>query len=402
MAPFGHPSDPRRLRATDAKRLARAPDGPRQQVAWDLGVQGLGLRLYPKRKSWVLRVIHKGGKRSMQTIGRADGPKPMSLDDAREKAKIITGRAKSSGDKPASTMTVDALLAHYGEHHRTRKKGRAPKDDRDFRRRAQLLRDAWGRRRIDRVTNQVLADFLRDYEAERKRATGKVPTYESNRIRQLVSGVWNHARAWHFLPPTWANPVGGTRAHRERVRPNAAPRDSALAEIIDVATESSTVDVVVMVQLLATVGARISELHSRTWEDIDLVHGMLTIRDPKNARDHHVPLDEYCVQLLGRLPRYPGNPYVFAGARGGPRSLRRITRDICAVFKLAGYPDMQVKDLRAAAATAIARELHPKAAQQLLNHADIRTTMRYIRPDGDDLRAVVAARAKQVRKASRD
>ncbi len=402
MAPIRHRRETKKLRASDIRKLAHDKDGPSQQVVWDADCPGLGLRLYVRKKEWVVRITPKGGKRSMCSIGRAAGAGALALSDARVLARVIVGRASAAESIMSMAITVAQLVEHYREHHRTKKKRRSPKGSPDFERRAQIICDSWGRRRIDKIRSAAVDELLQDFERRSSRKLGRVPTYESNRLRALISSMWNHAVRREFLPQNWVNPVRGTHAHREFRRPNAAPRDNELAKIIAKAEESDDEGLAVMVKLLAILGPRISELQQRTWDDVDFEGAVLTIRDPKNARDHHLPLVPYCAALLRSLPRVPGNRYVFAGAHGRPRSLRTISRKLRAIFTSAGFPDIQVKDLRASTATAIAEIVHPRAAQLLLNHFDSRTTDGYIRPSGDVLRDAVCARAEQVRNASDD
>src|SRR4051812_20220876 len=73
---------------------------------------------------------------------------------------------------------------------------------------------------------------------------------------------------------------------------------------------------VAAVRLLVLTGARLGEILSLRWADVNFEHGMLLLGDSKTGRKT-VFLSKPALELLNTLPRILGNPHVIAGARHG-------------------------------------------------------------------------------------
>jgi integrase len=89
-------------------------------------------------------------------------------------------------------------------------------------------------------------------------------------------------------------------------------------------------------QFTLLTAARSGEVRGATWDEIDLKARTWTIAAErmKAQREHVIPLCQDAVDLLERMPRLEGAPYVFAGARGGMltdvavnKAIRRLSPD---------------------------------------------------------------------------
>jgi integrase len=135
-----------------------------------------------------------------------------------------------------------------------------------------------------------------------------------------------------------------------------------------------------LVMLGALAGLRVSEMAALRGEDIDLEQRRITIRNGKGGADATVPLARQLADELERWPRQ--GPLVdLASGQTVANKLRLAFRR----HGIAGRPH----DLRAAFATAAADASGGNAVlvQQLMRHAEIATTMRYIavNPAGTDI-----------------
>jgi integrase len=65
--------------------------------------------------------------------------------------------------------------------------------------------------------------------------------------------------------------------------------------------------------------ARSGEVIGATWDEIDIVNAMWIVpgRRMKSGREHRVPLSGAAAELLHKLPREDGNPFVFIGTQPG-------------------------------------------------------------------------------------
>ena len=71
-------------------------------------------------------------------------------------------------------------------------------------------------------------------------------------------------------------------------------------------------------RLLMLTGCRRSEILTLKWEDVDLEHDELRLRDAKTGA-RAVPLSPTARRVLTAMPRQPGNPWVIFGRAPGAR-----------------------------------------------------------------------------------
>jgi integrase len=120
--------------------------------------------------------------------------------------------------------------------------------------------------------------------------------------------------------------------------------------------------------LVLLTGLRRQEALGLTWDDVDLAGRTLVVRDPKNRRDHQLPLSDYLFDLLQRRRAQSQSVHVFADQLG--RRLSNFRYAQAAVEKASGV-SFSIHDLRRTFAT-IAESLDIPAygLKRLLNHAD--------------------------------
>ena len=115
------------------------------------------------------------------------------------------------------------------------------------------------------------------------------------------------------------------------------------------------------------------------WPFIDMAGRMLTVDKSKTAEGEgrHIPLSDYAIELLQRMPRIVGCPYVIARLE----TMQRV-KDCRYVFtkakEAAGLGWVKFRDFRHFRASQwVSRGIDLKTVQQLMGHSDIHTTMRY-------------------------
>ena len=130
------------------------------------------------------------------------------------------------------------------------------------------------------------------------------------------------------------------------------------------------------IRLLMLTGCRRNEILTLRWQDVDLEHDELRLRDAKTGA-RAVPLSPAARQVLTALPRQPGNPWVITGRAPGSR-LGNLNASWGVVRKKAGLDDVRVHDLRHsfASRTLSLGESLPMIGK-LLGHTKIETTARY-------------------------
>lgn len=128
-------------------------------------------------------------------------------------------------------------------------------------------------------------------------------------------------------------------------------------------------------------------LHAQ-WSQIDSKRGIIFLADSKTGRKP-IYLSPQAMEVISKLPRIDGNPYIIAGAKpGAPRAdLKKPWRSIC---RAAGLTGVRIHDLRHTYASLAAGEsLGLPIIGKLLGHAQAATTHRYAHLDADPLRRAV-------------
>ena len=155
-----------------------------------------------------------------------------------------------------------------------------------------------------------------------------------------------------------------------------AEEDAQLAELLRVA---------------AYTGLRRGELVALRWRDVRWSERVLVVEralsgdvegTTKGGRIRYVPLGDQALGALDRLSRRANftsaDDYVFAtiaGDRPDPSALRRR---FIAARDAAGLPPLRFHDLRHTAGTLLTRVLDPVTVRDVLGHADLKTTERYL------------------------
>ena len=136
-------------------------------------------------------------------------------------------------------------------------------------------------------------------------------------------------------------------------------------------------------------GLRKGELFALTWKDIDFEREELRVRRSKGKRFRVIPLNDLVLQALREHPRHISSQTVFHNPDGS--YWKDIRGGFNATLTKAGLPRIRIHDLRHSFASQLVSAGKPlPAVQQLLGHADLRTTMRYAHLVPDGMADVVA------------
>ncbi len=153
-------------------------------------------------------------------------------------------------------------------------------------------------------------------------------------------------------------------------------------------------------------GLRRGELVLLQWDDVHWGDRVLIVRRalsdgvealPKSGRARFVPLADQALAALERLSRRgdftQGDDFVFINAVGGHLDPSALRRRYVRVRDAAGLPPLRFHDLRHTAGSLLVRHIDPASVKDILGHADLATTERYLHAQRASLLADAATRA---------
>jgi integrase len=364
------------------------------EIIWDTDVRGFGIRCQRNKKVYLLKARINGRARWF-SIGEHGAP--WTPDSARKEAQRLWGQIRSGEDLAAvrearrKRPSMAELCTRYlDEHaHEHKKASSAHLDERNIENHVrpflgEMFVEEVSRADIDRFKRAVKDGKTRNPSDTRKSGYrgGKLVTGGSgvaNRCLALLSKMFNLAERWGWRVEH-TNPVRHVEKYKEQKRERYLSVDElarlsdALAKALIDKTE--TPYVVAVFRLLVLTGARLSEILTLRWQDVDLQHGVLRLPDSKTGRKT-VWLNTPALSVLEDLPRVAKNPFVIVGDREGAHlvNTKKPWRRIC---KAAGITSLRIHDLRHSfASVAVGSGLGLHITGKMMGHLRASTTERY-------------------------
>jgi integrase len=356
----------------------------------DKELPGFGLRINQNGvASFVLTYyVHRNQQRRM-TIGRHPEWK---VDAARNEAGELRRQIREGRDpleekeKERNEPTLGEWIDRYLLSAELKKK--RPNTRREVRRMAQtILKPALGARQLKGITR---------HDVERLHMSLEKTPYQANRLLSLLSKLFNDAVRDELIA---RNPVTGIARFEEEKNERYLNEDeiarfqAALETYVEqhrgTRYETDARNAVHALRLLLNTGSRAEEVTGATWTEFDLTRGTWTKpgRRMKGKKQSAILLSAPAVELLASLkPRHAEGP-LFERI-----SLRRPFYAVCQIAGLGKFetvntkrgeakkfvPDVRVHDLRGTyASVLISHGVDLPTIQQLLGHADYKTTLRY-------------------------
>ena len=349
---------------------------------WDTELKGFGLRVWPSGK----RVfVYQYRTEFRETRRPVIGPYgALTVEQARRRARDWAAIVHSGGDpggersKARKALSVSDLADRYmAEHAAIKKRPRSVKSD------ATLLRlhilPTLGPKKVESITRR---------DVQKLHHKMRTTPGAANRTLALLSKMFNLAERWE-LRPDGSNPCRHVDKYPERKlnRFLSETELSRFAEALEEAERNKIEipSVIAAIRLLLFTGARLSEILTLRWEDVDLDAQCLRLPDSKTG-PKQIYLSAPALQVLSNIERDPKNPYVIVGRK--PKShLVNLRKPWGRIRKQAGLEDVRLHDLRHSfASMAVAGGLSLPVIGALLGHTQPATTARYAHLADDPLR----------------
>lgn len=392
---------------------------------WDSEVRGFGLKVTPAGSKTYIATYRAGtGRKAPQreyTIGKHGTVTP---EQAREEAQRVLSAVRLGADPQASRkalraeMTVADLCDHYLAEGTGTKKASTLATDRG--RIDAHIKPLLGKRTISAVTSGDVERFMRDVAAG-KTAKGPVKVGQravshirggkgtASRTVGLLGGIFSYA-VKHKLRAD--NPVRGVSRYKDSKSERflSAKELARLGEALAEAERDGRNRLgLAIIRLLATTGARKSEIEALRWQEVDFEISALRLRDSKTGAKL-VPIGAPALAVLAELAKQAEadhaaavaeaeakggkaparSPYVFPAGRGAAGHWVGTGKLWTKVRSAAQLPDVRLHDLRhtfASLAIGAAGGGNSLAMiGKLLGHADVKTTQRYAHLADDPVR----------------
>ncbi len=385
------------------------------QIAWDRDMKGFGIRCQRRYKIFVLK-YRIGGRQRWYSIGKHGSP--WTANTARKEAARLLGHI-AAGRDPADArdekkhdLTMSELCDLYVTEGCTIKKTSTLATDRG--RIERHIKPLLGRRRVGDVRRADVERLLRDV-AVGKTALDEKTGFRGRSIVKGGKGVASKTVALLGAIFTFAverglrpdNPARGVKKYKDRQfeRFLSSAELSRLGEALAGAEqEGANPFAIAAIRLLALSGCRKSEVLTLRWEPdpqgagyVDFERGGLHLMESKSG-SKRVLLGAPALEILAKLPRIEGSPYVFPGNAGGHFvGLQRIWNQI---RRRAGISDVRLHDLRHSyASVGVAGGDSLYLVGKILGHRQASTSQRYAHLSDDPLRAVADRTARQIASA---
>ncbi len=360
---------------TEAKVAKLANDNPSSDLfARDTSLHGFGLRISPKNvKSFFVEATVQG-----RFIRRVIGRYPFTtVAEAHKRALEALRIIKYDGGSLTPDCEPVAVLKEVVDTFlRDKEDSLRPSTLADY---SMVLKGKyfapWMSSTVISISRRQVLDRYRVIALE----CGPGMANEAFRV---LSAAFNYGRALYPALENWPNPIRVLAETRAKVA--LRPRTSHIKQedlpkwlsALDAYRDETTAregtqrrsDIWLFLHLVLMTGLRSNEARSLMWSDIDLEHGVLTIRESiaKNHIEAHLPLNAWLTnQLSNRKRSCEGRVFPSSCNVGYLNNLRRALKRI---EKLSGIRVMP-HDLRRTFATYLDLIGAPFGAiKQLLNH----------------------------------
>lgn len=384
-----------------AKLTAPDPATGKRRVAdrylWDEELTGFGVKVTPAgRKVFLIqyRIGGAKGRTRRVTLGHLG---PVTVDEARNRAKVLLGMTKqgidpaAEKDRKKAEQTLGEVIAKFETDHVDA--NTKPLTAKEYKRALKLHVPATLRRRaIGSIATADIAKLHHDLSVTPGRT-------QANKVLAILSKLFSWAEK-HGLRPTGPNPCRHVRKHPEKKRERYLSADELAALSKALKATDQNVYVVAAIRLLLFTGARLNEILTARWDWVNTQRGTIRLPDSKTGAKT-LYLNAPALAVLKDLPRKEKNPFIICGDKEGAHlvNLQKPWRAIRAVAEL---DDVRIHDLRHTfASVAAGGNMSLRTIGGLLGHSQTQTTDRYAHLASDPMRAASDVVAKRIEKAMR-
>lgn len=360
-----------------------------KHIVWDHEIAGLGIRLWPSgKKVFVFDFRFKGRKRLI-TLG-AYGK--ITLHQARQLAREA-GYKLASGQDPAKERKVKLTLAEFSQVYLMR-------HVRPHLKNADRIAADIKNNMLPNLGNFALdAITVTDCNVMHQRiGIDQGYPVAANRIIDRLKAMLDKAVEWQYLPDTYINPCRKVNRFYEKSRDRFVTHDE-MPRLIAAIDEEPNPYVHALIWTYILTGMRRNEVRTLKWEDVDLANRQIRKEDTKNKSTLYLPLSQFAIEILKKLPRLDGNPYVFCSVKKHGHPHANLSQPWKRILNASELTNVRLHDLRRTVGSYLAMDGHSLLLiGRVLNHRDTRSTQIYTRFHQDPVKEALEKHGEAIRK----
>lgn len=347
--------------------------GKRREELVDLVVAGMFIEVRavsPGQGTFYYRYRDVNGHTQTKKLGRSTD---ITLAEARSQAKELRAQVALGANPRAEEKARKAVITfdtffmdHYLPFVQPRK--RSWKRDRELY--CLRISKKYGSKRLSEVTKHQVQNFQAELLAE-----GLAPATANHHVK-LIRRMLNLAVEWQLLEKNQVNRISMLAEMNQKERYLS---DEELARLVQVLKTDSHQSVCQIILLLMSTGARLNEVLSATWDQVDRERKIWRIpaSNSKSKRLRTVPLNESALDVINQLETEGEFSHLFINFKSKKPyvSIHKVWDKLRTKAQL---PEMRIHDARHFFCGALAssgRTLYE--IQVLAGHSDPKTTMRY-------------------------
>ena len=332
--------------------------------------------VFPRGKSWIGKYKDENGNWKKKTLGRRD---VMTKTMAREEVKDLERKvAKGRHEEINATIPVlSEFSKEYSSYKRDVEQIRSWRTTRDC---LKNINSLLGNRKLSNISPKDIDDY------KKLRLRSVRPT-SVDRDLIVLRNLFNLARRWKkFFGENPVTLAGLILEDNKRERIATRDEETRLLGASPPHLRN------ILITALQT-GMRKGEIIKLKWENVDIDNNLIIIDkiSSKSKKSRKIPINSVLRKLLLVLKlKNMRSDFVFLHSDGNPYrredSLNQIYRT---ALRRAGIKGLRFHDLRHTAGTRLGELGVPvQVIKEILGHADIRTTLRYVHP-GDSVRDAI-------------
>lgn len=357
-----------------------AQPAEREFHLWDDKVRGLGLRVHPSGvKTFILKKRTATGRQVKITIGRFG---ELTVDEARDRAielatDLIKGKDPAQAKREVrANPRFDVFARRYiAEHCEVKNKPKTIYNN----------TSSINNILIPKFGAKPVAEITHDDVIKVRNGLRHTP-YQANRTIAVLRHMMNWAEQLGFRQrQTNPCPKGTMLPEKKRNRFLSDEELIRLATVLDseekearllLPKSAHSLSIVFAIRLLVLTGARLNEILTLQWGDVDLDQRSILLKDSKTG-PKPIYLSDEAVEVFRSIPRVADNPHVIVGRIKGA-CLVNLEKPWRRIRKAAGLDNVRIHDLRHTYASyGVTSGLGLPIIGALLGHRAAATTHRY-------------------------